>query len=50
VRCGRWWSGERGRRGEVEEYQQVEGDPFRALVWAEEERKVGLDGAVEWQR
>jgi hypothetical protein len=31
------------------EYQQVEGGPFRALVWAEEERKVGLDGEFEWR-
>jgi hypothetical protein len=30
--------------------QQVEGDPFRASVWALEERKVGLDGEVEWRR
>jgi hypothetical protein len=31
------------------ENQQVESDPFRASVWAEEERKVGLDGVVKWR-
>jgi hypothetical protein len=31
------------------ENQQVKGDLFIALVWAEEERKVGLDGEVGWQ-
>jgi hypothetical protein len=45
---GRWWSGEGGWCGEVGEYQQVEADPFRASVWAEEEQKVGLNGEVEW--
>jgi hypothetical protein len=29
-----------GGHGEVGEKQQVEGDPFRASVWAEDERKV----------
>jgi hypothetical protein len=38
-----------GRHGEVGEYQQVEGNPFIASVWAEEERKVGLDGEIEWR-
>jgi hypothetical protein len=42
------WSVEGGWRGEVRENQQVEGDPFRASVWAEEERNVRLDGEVEW--
>jgi hypothetical protein len=46
---GRWWSGEGGWHGGAGENQQVEGDPFRASVWAEEERKVGLDGEVEWR-
>jgi hypothetical protein len=45
----RWWSGQGGRRGEVGEYQQVEGDPLRASTWAEEERKVWLDSEVEWR-
>jgi hypothetical protein len=40
----------RGRAAwEVGEYQQVEGDPFRASVWVEE-REVLLDGEVEWRR
>jgi hypothetical protein len=43
---GRQWSGEEGQRGEVGENQQVEGDPFRASLWAEE-WKVGLHGEVE---
>jgi hypothetical protein len=43
------WSGERGRHGEVVENQQVESDPFRASVWAEEERKVGLDSTTAWR-
>jgi hypothetical protein len=47
---GRWWSGKEGQCGEVGGYQQVEDDPFRASVWVEEERKVGLDGKVEWRR
>jgi hypothetical protein len=33
----------------VGKIQQVEGDLFRASVWVEEERKVGLDGEVEWR-
>jgi hypothetical protein len=47
---GRRWSGEGGWCGGVREYQQVEGDLFRASVWVEEERKVRLDGEVEWRR
>jgi hypothetical protein len=43
-------SSEGGQRGEVGEYQQVEGDPFRASVWVEEEQKVGLNSEVEWRR
>jgi hypothetical protein len=35
---------------EVEEYQKVEGNPFRALVWTEEEWKVGPNGEVKWRR
>jgi hypothetical protein len=46
---GRWRSSEGGRRREVGEYQQVEVDPFRASVWGEKERTVGLDGEVEWR-
>jgi hypothetical protein len=38
------------QHGEVGENQQVEGDPFMALVWAEEKWKVGLDDEVEWRR
>jgi hypothetical protein len=50
----RWHAGGRparqGRRGEVGKLQGANGNQFRGLTRVEVERKVRLDGEVEWRR